>query len=279
MKNEKMATPKKENKAEIVKTTSASALSILSESEGSGLGDLSPDQVLVPRIKLLQSQSPQAKKMHGDYVQGAEEGDILESVSQNLYKGAEGLLMVPFSYRYIFIEWEKNEDGGGKLLENHGSKIPDCQSNGRGGYERTHPTLGIPTEIVPTFEYFIMIIDPETGDTKDALISMSKTNAKVAKRFNSMISDVRAENKEGKRVPAPMFWRTYQLTSVPQSDDRNSWAIYKVEYGQNLIDMPGGEEILEQAFNKSVQVKNMEMGAEEEAQQSATKSSKDDQPM
>ena len=48
--------------------------SILLEDAGTASENMTADDMLIPRLRILQSGSPQVKKSEGAYIKGAEEG-------------------------------------------------------------------------------------------------------------------------------------------------------------------------------------------------------------
>ena len=57
---------------------------------GTGLEDTTSEDFAIPFIRIIQSGSPQTKKADGKYVKGAEEGDIINTVSNQITGGESG---------------------------------------------------------------------------------------------------------------------------------------------------------------------------------------------
>ena len=49
----------------------------------------------IPFIRILQALSPQLNKQDSLYIKGAEQGDIFNTVNQEIYKADEGVIVVP----------------------------------------------------------------------------------------------------------------------------------------------------------------------------------------
>ena len=73
-------------------------------SEGTGLEEASAGDYAIPFLRVLQSMSPQLKKSDGKYIQGAEEGNLFNTVSEAVYDGTEGVTIIPCAYKKKFIE-------------------------------------------------------------------------------------------------------------------------------------------------------------------------------
>ena len=78
---------------------------------GSGFEETSQESYAIPFLSILQSGSPQVKKSDGAYIKGAEEGMLIDSVTQTLF--ADGVEVIPCHYTQRFIEWGLREQGGG----------------------------------------------------------------------------------------------------------------------------------------------------------------------
>ena len=62
--------------------------SILIEDADASLKNMTQDDLLIPRLKILQAQSPEVNKADGGYVKGAEAGHIYDNVSGNITDGS-----------------------------------------------------------------------------------------------------------------------------------------------------------------------------------------------
>ena len=61
--------------------------------------------------------------------------------------------------------------------------------------------------------------------------SMSKSQLKKARRWNSMISKLQVPHPtdETKKFSPAMFWNAYKLTTVPEENDQGSWFNWDIE--------------------------------------------------
>ena len=129
--------------------------SILLQDAGAGQEGMNKEDLMIPRISILQQMSPQVNKRDGAYVQGAEPGFILDSVAQVAIDGEKGITVVPISYRRAHIEWKPDRGG---LVADHGPDsacLEKCTRGSRGEYLTDEGN-----EIVPTGEYFVFVVDP-----------------------------------------------------------------------------------------------------------------------
>ena len=223
---------------------------MLIEDAGSAGDVMSSDDLLIPRIRILQALSPQVIKQKNEYVEGAEAGMIYDNSSNTFYKGDEGINVVPVSYRRCYIEWT-NKRG---FVKDHGSDASILDQCVVDGYQHFHGD----NSVVTTAEYFVFIIE-ETGHFP-AMLSMSSSQWRTAKRWNSMINRLQIPNPNGGSMNPAMFWNMYQLTVVPQSNDDGAWfgwdvkPVYTADSGGIITNLDRGAEIYLAArdFKKSV---------------------------
>jgi hypothetical protein len=237
--------------------------SILLEDIGSGSEGMTKDDVMIPRLSILQQMSDQVNKRHGSYIDGAEPGMIMDNVANVSFDGEKGITVVPISYRRAHIEWKPDRGG---LVNDHGSSsdcLESCQRGDKGEYFTSEGN-----EIVPTGEYFVFVIDGD-GNHTPALLSMSKSQMKKAKQWNAMISRLMIDINGKKENPA-MFWTSYQLTTVPESNDQGSWFGWSVKMNHDaqsggiIQNLSNGKNIYLEArkFKKDVQSGNVNVSAE-----------------
>tara|TARA_X000001388_G_scaffold73794_1_gene65945 strand:+ start:21817 stop:22608 length:792 start_codon:yes stop_codon:yes gene_type:complete len=237
--------------------------SILLEDVGAGTEGFTKEDVLMPRLSILQQMSPQTNKREGDYVEGAEAGHIFDNVAKKVYDGEKGITVVPISYKRNHIEWKP--DRGGKVAEHGASSdcLASCSRGDKGQYITAEGN-----EIVPTGEYYIYVID-EVGNHFPAMLSMSSSQMKKAKQWNAMISRLMIDINGKKQNPA-MFWTAYKLSTVPESNDQGSWfgwsisMLYDAQSGGIIQNLDNGKNIyLEaRAFRKDVAEGNVNVAPE-----------------
>ena len=217
---------------------------IMIEDAGKGTEGMTQDDLMIPRLSVLQQMSPQVNKRDGAYVQGAEAGMILDNVAAQAFDGEEGITVIPISYRRAHIEWKADRGG---LVADHG---PD--SAGLGGCSRGDSGEYLTAEgneIVPTGEYFVFVVDAD-GNYSPALLSMAKSQLKKARQWNSMINRLQVPHPSGEGTFNPaMFWNAYNLSTVPEENDQGSWFGWSVKQmfdarsGGIIQNLPNGKGI------------------------------------
>ncbi|MEY2824474.1 MAG: Vibrio phage, partial [Pseudomonadota bacterium] len=76
-----------------------------------GAENVSTDDMIIPRIELVQALSPARNKKDAAYVEGAEEGMLFNNVTRELY--GEFVLVIPVYYVKQYLVWKDRKQGGG----------------------------------------------------------------------------------------------------------------------------------------------------------------------
>jgi hypothetical protein len=214
--------------------------SMYEDDAGFGFEEATKDAYAIPFISVLQAGSPQVKKSEGAYIKGAEEGDIFNSVSQDVTKGDEGVLVVPCYYSRRFVQWGNRSNGGGFKGEFTAddpivSKTKaiagrDLLPNDAGEFDPSSSDA-----LVDTRNHYVLVLD-KNGGYSPALIAMSSTQLKKSRQFMSKMEALKFKRADGSLFTPPMFSHIYKLTTVPESNDKGSWFGYKIELVGKLED-------------------------------------------
>jgi len=213
--NEKQVTIKKDNLPS----------DILFEADAAqGLENVKTENLALPILKLLQNGSGEAQKRNQNYVEGAEPGMFLNTVTKKVYDGGKGIEVVPCYYKLEYQEWADFGTGSGRPenIFDASSDILSKTTKDSGGKDR----LENGNYILTVGQHFVLIAD---GDiTEPALISMSSSQGKVSRKWNSMMASITLEGKNGPFTPAT-YSHKYVLSSVLNSGKGNQW------YGFNVV--------------------------------------------
>lgn len=192
---------------------------------GSGFEDADSSSYAIPFLRQLQALSPQCKKSDPAYIKGAEEGDFFNTVTEKLYKGEEGILVIPCHYAHKYNEWAPNR-GGFRGSHNGAAyakliKIQKMDDKGR-VYEVNDDTGNSLTD---TREHYVVILNPD-GTTEPALLALSGSQLKRSKKWMTLMDGI-CQRK------LPMYSQKYRITAINESNDQGSWAgINPVHAGQ-----------------------------------------------
>ncbi len=249
------------NNAQALTAPSKVTTSMLEQDAGVGQENITQDDLAIPRLAILQLLSPQCQKNTSEYIEGSEPGYLLNSVTEDMYDGEEGLKIVIVTYKRNYIEWITRAKGGG-FVANHGSDPVILQScHKKDGEFGNYTDEG--NEVVPTAEYFAFILDDEEpGKIIPVLISMSKMQLGKARKLNTMINQYRADGVGGKFNPAS-FFHVWNFAVVPESNDKGNWYGWHITRVGDLLDIPGGSEVYLEARSFASKAEKGEVKAQD----------------
>lgn len=180
-----------------------------------GFENVTAEDMAIPIIRILQSNSPQCDRKSEEFDPDLTEGFFYNSVTK---KDTETLTVIPVGFSKSYIEWAPRNSGGGFVAK----------------YSGGHPRISEATVIdqkltlpggntlVETAEHMVLVV-PEDGTPYIALLPLSVTQMKHSKRFiNEMATKVIPDGNGGVRR-APMFFQQYKLKTGVESNTKGSW--------------------------------------------------------
>jgi hypothetical protein len=180
-----------------------------------GLDEMGIDDVAIPFISVLQSGSPQCKRSDAKYIKGAEEGMIYNSLTQTVVDGDKGIIVVPCAYQRVILEWKPRASGGG-MAGRHKPSDPIVET----ADEKN--TLPSGNNLEDTAEYYVLVSRGD-GEWDRAVLAMSRTGLKCARRWNSLMLGIKMVSPAGGKFTPPMFSHMYHLQSISQENAKGSW--------------------------------------------------------
>jgi len=194
------------------------------EDAGVGFGGVGVQDLAIPFITILQSGSPQLKRGETK-VEGAEEGDIYSTVTGAVYKGTEGIYVIPCTYKKAYVEWKSRDAGGGFVRQHESPEILDeTQKDAKGSDIMPNGNL-----IVTTAYHYVLLVDSVSGDYIEGVISMTSTQLKKSRKWNSVMNSLKMTRKDGTKFTPAMFSHLYRLTTEPESNELGAWSGWKIE--------------------------------------------------
>lgn len=226
------------------------------------------DDVAIPFMRILQSNSPQVKRQNGKYVEGAEAGQFFNSATQRTYSGDAGLYVVPVHFERQATLWLPRGEGGGgggfvaqiplsvaeEILKvttktpkgkDLTPKFSEAQVKGMNP-GNTRAIIGLETpkecELVISAMYYILVINKEDpGWNEPVAFPLTSTQMKKSRTWNALIKNARLPNPGGIGSYRPaMFGYCYKLTTVPEQNSQGDWMGVRILQDQALIKYENG---------------------------------------
>ena len=205
--------------AQIAKRENAGALStnVFEGDANKGSQNITQEDLALPFLKVLGQLSPEVNKKHGKYVEGAEPGMILNTVTNESYDGTKGIEVLPVYYKRQYVEWQDRGESKGAPVAIHdaGSDILSKATRDKSFKDR----LPNGNYLENTANHFVILLG-KTPTT--ALISMKATQLKVSRKWNSMMMGIKLQGKDGLFTP-PTYSHIYKLKTVQMSNDKGTW--------------------------------------------------------
>jgi len=198
------------------------------EYAGSGMENVGARDVLIPRIGILQSLSPQVKKNKAEYIDGAEPGLICDIGTGELL--GEKLHFLPVLYNKVWVEWAPRDTGRGIIrIHTDDGILGECGLN-----DRNQPVTKEGNLIAETAQFFGFNLD---NDMRASFLPMASTQLKIARKWMTLATGEKLARADGTKYRAPIFYRSYELTTVETSDGDNDWFLWKVERSSSLPEL------------------------------------------
>ena len=232
-------------KAEITKRDQAGALAtnLFEADANQGAQNITQEDLALPFLKVLGQLSPEVNKRDAKYVEGAEPGMILNTVTNALYDGKEGIQVLPVFYKRQYIEWQDRGESKGAPVHiyNAGDDIPKTTRD-----KMNKDRLGNGNYLENTANHYVVTLGKSPST---ALISMKATQLKISRKWNSMMMGIKMQGKNGLFTP-PTYSHIYKLRTVQQSNDKGTWFGWDVAKVGPISDK--GVYEIAKAFSKNV---------------------------
>jgi hypothetical protein len=164
-------------------------------SENVGMEDL-----VIPRLEVIQALSPAIKKSDPAYIEGAEQGMLFNSVTRKLY--GHNAVVCPVFFRKEYLVWKDRKAGGGFR-----GAFPTLEEAQIRINQEDDPEQFTAQE---TAQQFCLLLDDATGETEEIVVSMSRSKLKVSRAWNALI---RMNGND-------RFTRIYNVFAVEDSNDK-----------------------------------------------------------
>lgn len=150
----------------------------------------------IPRIKLLQKMSPEVDKYSPKYVEGAEPGAFINSITGEVY--GDELYALNLKFKVEYVVW-RNLDIGGGLLGNFTSQAEAEEAVAAQEKPSDY-------EIKDTHTHVLLLKNPTTGEVSTpVLMDFTVSKLRTSRAWNTQIT-----TKGGDR-----FASLWKLKSVP----------------------------------------------------------------
>lgn len=195
------------------------------EFAGAGMENVTSNDLLVPRLTILQDLSPQIKKNKSEYIEGAQVGHICDVGTGELF--ADGVMFLPVYYRKDYLEWAPRASGKGLVaIHTDPAVLDDCTLN-----EKKQNVTPSGNYISETAQFYGFNI---TADLRKCFIPMPSTQLKKARKWLTLSTGEKLKRADGTSFTPPLFYRIYQLTTAIESNNEGEWYGWVIERSVSL---------------------------------------------
>lgn len=229
-----MATQKANSTAVAKKADAAPPvdLSTLEKFAGAGAENVTSQDVSLPFLKILTSNSPHVTQGDSKFIENARPGQVINTVLNKLYNGKDGFKVVPCFYKFEYVEWADRGKADSLAPVNSYPATSDIMTKTKKGDDRKD-RLDNGNYIEPTHYHYVLIVDENDQPAETAVIVMKATQAKKSKKWNSMMLSQRRKGAKGFFQP-PTWSQIYVLKTVLEKNNLGSWFGWEVEHDKDI---------------------------------------------
>lgn len=228
---------------------------VFAEYAGAGLENVTLQDILIPRIGILQQLSPQLKKGKPEYNEHAKEADIYDLGMGEII--GDAVPFVPVHYSKVWLEWWPRSTGKG-LANIHltNTVLEQCGTGEDGRSDNVIKTGERKGNLIQeTHQLFGLALIGENFSIRQCFIPFASTQIKKCKRIITFANAEKIMTSKGEITP-PLFFRYYILSSQPESNTSGDWHGWSVERGTPISELPNARSIMAAAIEMRKQVES-----------------------
>lgn len=206
------------------------------DGSGTGFENVTVKDLLIPRMTILQGLSPQVTQGKSEFDPNARVGMIYDVGLQEGFP--EGIQIIPVHYDKAWLEWAPRSSGKG-LVNIHESEsiLEQAAQNDKKQWMMPNGNY-----IAETAQFYVLNMG---ANGRKSFIPMASTQLKKARRLMTLATSELVTRGDGTTFTPPLFYRTYNLTTVPESNNEGNWMGWKIERGPVVTELDGWKDIVE----------------------------------
>lgn len=205
---------------------------------GLGMEGIQAQDLLMPRLTILQALSPQINPRKPEYIAGAQAGQIVNTATGSVF---DEIQVIPCLYQRRNIEWAPNRGG---LVHDWGtddSIVAKCRSVPK---ENNPKAMKLITpdgnDLVTAGTWYVLNLS-EAGT--QGFIAMTSSQFRASRAWMTKATAERLIHPLNGPFQPPLFYRSYKLKTAIQSKDNNEWFGWSIERDADIMtianDNPG----------------------------------------
>jgi hypothetical protein len=188
---------------------------------GQGLETVTAADLLIPRLTILQALSAQLNPKKPEFIKDAAIGTIVDVGTGEMFP--DGVLFLPVLFCKDFLEWAPRASGKGLIKIHSDPAIMDqCNRDN----EKNQPTLPNGNYVAETAQFFGLNL---TAGRRMCFLPMASTQLKKSRKWLTQATGEKLKRADGSEFLAPIWYRTYSLTTAEESNNEGDWSGWKIE--------------------------------------------------
>lgn len=203
---------------------------------GSGFENVTARDLIIPRLTILQGLSPQVVRGKPEYDEEAKVGDVYDVGLQERFP--KGIIFIPVYFCEQLLEWAPRNTGKGlQGIHEPSSDILEKTEKD----EKGRNVLDNGNYIMETYQLYGL---NATADFRRSFIPFASTQRKKCKRILTLGTSEKLTREDGSQFTPPLFYRSYGMTTVPESNAEGDWMGWKIERGAALNEFERWEQLM-----------------------------------
>jgi hypothetical protein len=195
---------------------------------GAGTENVKAKDVLIPRLQILQSLSPQVNKKKAEFIEGAEVGDFCNLATGDIYK--ESVDIIPCHFVTAYIEWVKNRGG----IANNFGDDPTVYNSAMKN-DKNESVLPNGNVVQETAQWYCLLRDGISWSR--VVFPLKATNLKHSRKWLTLCRADVVQMPDGSMWKPPLFWRSWKMVIIDDSNDQGDWSTFRPEKGAPTLEL------------------------------------------
>jgi hypothetical protein len=192
------------------------------EMEGLGMENAGAEDIIVPRLTIVQSMSPQLKRSKPEYIEGAQEGNIVDVATSDLWE--EKIIFLPVMFRKDWLEWAPRDSGKGlQNIHPTADILAQCEADAKG-----KQFLPNGNQVIETAQWYGLNMS-EGAARRKSFIPMASSQLKSSRKWMTMAQGEKLARADGTEYTPPLFYRLYELGTADASNNDGDWKVWTVD--------------------------------------------------